>query len=74
MEGIVAFVAKITGIHPTTLWDNLNWWNLLHEWPGYGPGGGSEFPKDAARLRAAELAELPGPRIYLGRRVAEAFR
>lgn len=64
-------IARLLEIEPEELADMFHWQNLLSEWPGYGPNGGSEFPMEAARAAATEITQRP--LILLGRRVAQAF-
>jgi len=74
-------IGELIGLTPDEMAERFEWRNLLDEWPGYGPGGGSAFPKNAARHRARyelvhhrPLTMTTNRRfIYLGKRVAEAF-
>jgi len=74
LSGARRRLGVLAGVGEDEMAQLFEWRNLLDEWPGYGPGGGSEFPSRAARQAAQELA-LSGAerRIYLGRRVAGAF-
>lgn len=80
LEGVRRRISTISGLPVALLEDRFRWLNLLDEWPGYGPSGGSRFPADAAEQRADDLmravagGELRTRFIYLGRRVAKAFR
>jgi hypothetical protein len=73
MAGIVKFISGLSGTDEELLREWFTWENLLGQWPGYGPSGGSEFPMDEARLRAAQMRKDDEAFIYLGRRVAKAF-
>jgi hypothetical protein len=69
-------IAAIVGYDAQELRARFEWVNVLDRWPGYGPNGGSKFPMREASERAASLAREVGDRrrIYLGKRVATAFR
>ena len=81
LSGIRRRLGKLIGVSEDEMAELFVWKNLLDEWPGYGPGGGSKFPASAARHRARfELARFRPltlttnrPFIYLGKRVAKAF-
>lgn len=81
LEGARQRIGKLIGADPDDLALQFEWRNLLDEWPGYGPNGGSAFPMEAARRRARFMlihhrplgVDRNRPFIYLGRRVAAAF-
>jgi hypothetical protein len=75
MAGIVTFISSLSGTSEDKLRELFKWENLLGQWPGYGPSGGSDFPMEEARRRAAVMLSDPAhPNfIFLGRRVAKAF-
>jgi len=74
-------IARLIREDEAELAELFEWMNLLDEWPGYGPGGGSAFPVEAARRRARMhmINTRPAgvtrnrPFVYLGKRVAAAF-
>lgn len=82
LEGIRKRIGALVGLTADEVAERCEWRNLLDQWPGYGPGGGSAFPMAAARHRARfemvrhrPLTLTTNRRfIYLGRRVAAAFR
>lgn len=82
LSGVRKSLGKLTRRSYDEMAEIFTWVNLLESWPGYGPSGGSLFPARDARAAALEQEEMferhfPGNwprRIYLGRRVARAFR
>ena len=71
LRGARRRIAKLVELDEDDLLEMFHWQNLLDQWPGYGPNGGSHFPMDAAREAARHVSERP--LILLGRRVATAF-
>lgn len=76
LEGARRRIGCLIGLSSDEMAERFEWRNLLDEWPGYGPSGGSEFPIEAARQAAEREREaaVRGQRyILLGRRVGRAF-